>query len=370
MQKIVYIHFEFIQIGEVDIVNEKYNGQIRITSKWYEDELMQEYDPKINWNPKLYIENSVYDKFDQKIEYEIKHVVDNNKTLIIETRLIHGVFWERMELNDFPFDIQGKLLISSFFLFLFKKLKDYCFKELSISLMTEHKPNKCKLTRDEYKQSMVNAQALNSFKDQQKYNLYRFVQITNQSSYDSNFTEFELFRKRSKIVATMFCSRKPVYYLVNFYLYNFLITALALTLFVVDLKFVQNRISSSFTLILTSFNFKIITSKSLPTVSYFTSLEKYQIINLIFLAICCIWHSVIASLNLDLEERFYLDKIVLILFLLVFILIQFIFILSMWISYLKVKMVKEIEKQFVFNLMPLDISMEVEPKDYLANFKI
>ena len=26
MQKIVYIHFEFIQIGEVDIVNEKYNG--------------------------------------------------------------------------------------------------------------------------------------------------------------------------------------------------------------------------------------------------------------------------------------------------------------------------------------------------------
>ena len=65
--------------------------------------------------------------------------------------------------------------------------------------MTEHKPNKCKLTKDKYKQSMVNAQALNSFRDQQKYNLYRFVQITNQSSYDSNYTEFELFRK-TKII--------------------------------------------------------------------------------------------------------------------------------------------------------------------------
>ena len=106
-KKIIRICVEFQWFGQIDTANEKFQCRIRIESKWYENELMQEYDPKINWNPKLYIENSVYDKFDQKIEYEIKHAVGNNKTLIIETRLIHGVFWERMELNDFPFDIQG-----------------------------------------------------------------------------------------------------------------------------------------------------------------------------------------------------------------------------------------------------------------------
>ena len=52
-----------------------------------------------------------------------------------------------MELPDFPFDIQ----------------------ELSISIVTKHGPNVCRLKSDTNQISIINAQALNTFKDQQKF---------------------------------------------------------------------------------------------------------------------------------------------------------------------------------------------------------
>lgn len=68
-----------------------------------------------------------------------------------------GSFWERMELNDFPLDIQ----------------------ELSICLTTKHSPKLCKLTAetkklidfDDKKCSILSSQVLNSFRDQQKFNV-------------------------------------------------------------------------------------------------------------------------------------------------------------------------------------------------------
>ena len=106
---------------------------------------------------------------------------------------------------------------------------------------------------------------------------------------------------RSKFVATSFVSRNPGYYIINVYLFNFLITILSLTLFVIDIKSAERRISGTFTLILTSFSFKIVTSKTLPTISYLTSLDKYQIINIVYLGVCCVWHSTCVSLNVSIN---------------------------------------------------------------------
>jgi hypothetical protein len=52
-----------------------------------------------------------------------------------------------MELNDFPQDIQ----------------------ELSINLATRHKPSVCKLISDRRKISTITIEALNTFRDQQKF---------------------------------------------------------------------------------------------------------------------------------------------------------------------------------------------------------
>jgi hypothetical protein len=123
-----------------------------------------------------------------------------------------------------------------------------------------------------------------------------------------------------------------------------------LTLFVIDTKLAQNRISGTFTLILTSFSFKVVTSKTLPTISYLTSLDKYQIINIVYLALCCVWHSVCASLNIDHEKKFFLDKVVLCCFASVFTLIQLTFTFSFMKSYQKIKALKHLEDKFTKQL--------------------
>jgi hypothetical protein len=123
-----------------------------------------------------------------------------------------------------------------------------------------------------------------------------------------------------------------------------------LTLFVIDTKLAQNRISGTFTLILTSFSFKVVTSKTLPTISYLTSLDKYQIINIVYLALCCVWHSVCASLNIEHEKKFFLDKVVLCCFASVFTLIQLTFTFSFMKSYQKIKALKHLEDKFTKQL--------------------
>lgn len=143
--KLINIRIEFIQIGEVDTMNEKFHALVKTTSKWYENERIEEYDTAKHWNPKLYIENSFYDKFEENVSY--RTIRSEHKTMIIETRISRGIFWERMELPDFPFDIQ----------------------ELSISIVTKHGPNVCRLKSDTNQISIINAQALNTFKDQQKF---------------------------------------------------------------------------------------------------------------------------------------------------------------------------------------------------------
>ena len=46
----------FLSFGEIDTMNEKYQAEILIEAKWT---LFQEcdshYDPKTDWNPKLYV---------------------------------------------------------------------------------------------------------------------------------------------------------------------------------------------------------------------------------------------------------------------------------------------------------------------------
>ena len=251
-----------------------------------------------------------------------------------------------MELPDFPLDIQ----------------------ELSVTMSTKHKPSICKLISDTQKISTITVEALNTFRDQQKFKLYRLVKVSETASYDmessmsvsvtsDDYKNLSMTKsnKRSKFVASCFCSRRPGYYLTNVYSFNLLITVLSLTLFVIDTKLAQNRISGTFTLILTSFSFKVVTSKTLPTISYLTSLDKYQIINIVYLALCCVWHSVCASLSIDQERKFLLDKIVLCCFATFFTLIQVVFGLSFINSYQKIKALERLEEKFVAQLDPIDL---------------
>ena len=53
--RIIEVRIEFIQIGEVDTMNEKFQAIVKTKAKWYENSIIAEYDPKEHWNPKLFI---------------------------------------------------------------------------------------------------------------------------------------------------------------------------------------------------------------------------------------------------------------------------------------------------------------------------
>ena len=113
-KKIIRISVEFQWFGQIDTANEKFQCRIRIESKWYENELMTEYNSKINWNPLLYIENCCYEKLNEDVSYEI--IIHDNKTLITEIRISEGVFWGLIIIFYFLF-----LLSNLIIYFIFKK---------------------------------------------------------------------------------------------------------------------------------------------------------------------------------------------------------------------------------------------------------
>ncbi len=69
-KRTIQVYFEFIRIGEIDTMNEKYNAEICIESKWIEKDHIQNYNPEQHWNPQLFIENTLIEP-KEKIKYKI-----------------------------------------------------------------------------------------------------------------------------------------------------------------------------------------------------------------------------------------------------------------------------------------------------------
>ena len=143
----VQVYIEFRRIGEIDTMNEKYHADFSIESKWIErQELVgDEYDPRRDWNPKLFIENLLSDP-KEIINYKYIKQNDGNH-VVVEKRFVRGQFWERLELKNFPFDVQ----------------------ELSITLSSRLSKNEVKLVADQQRKSMVTSAATRTFQDQQKW---------------------------------------------------------------------------------------------------------------------------------------------------------------------------------------------------------
>jgi hypothetical protein len=91
--KPVYITIEFLRIGEIDMMKEQYSADIVIESEWIEEEenTLTNYNPNLNWNPKLKIDNCIL-KTDEKIEYSTRKekIGENFRTIVSETWLLKG----------------------------------------------------------------------------------------------------------------------------------------------------------------------------------------------------------------------------------------------------------------------------------------
>ena len=98
---VVQIYLIFMRVGEIDNVKERFQCDAYFEASWEDDavDIKTGFNPAINWDPELFIDNSV-GNLKQDIKYRVER--RNNKTKIVEMRTIKGIFWERLELGDFP----------------------------------------------------------------------------------------------------------------------------------------------------------------------------------------------------------------------------------------------------------------------------
>ena len=98
---VVEIYLIFLRIGEIDNVKERFQADAYFEASWEDNSVDTKtgFNTTVNWDPELFIENSV-----GNLKQDIKHRVEkrDDKTIVVEMRTIKGIFWERLELGDFP----------------------------------------------------------------------------------------------------------------------------------------------------------------------------------------------------------------------------------------------------------------------------
>ncbi|CAF3586627.1 unnamed protein product [Rotaria sp. Silwood2] len=104
----VSLRVKFIRLGEVITLEEKFYAEVVIEARWL-------YDPEAaSWNPNLYVKNALGDVKEEVVSELVDHLdepiyTDKKKydTIYVwEIRKVVGTFWEKLELNSFPVDVQ------------------------------------------------------------------------------------------------------------------------------------------------------------------------------------------------------------------------------------------------------------------------
>ena len=124
---------------------------------------------------------------------------------------------------------------------------------------------------------------------QQKWELLDLVECVSLASFDSDKNLLDVPKLRFKCYAC----RRPFYYYANAYFLIFLVTLTSLCVFSIDCSTPQNRLQTTQTILLIVVLLKWVISRSLPAISYTTSLDLYSIISMIFLCLLMVWHSII-----------------------------------------------------------------------------
>ncbi|CAF0798648.1 unnamed protein product [Rotaria sp. Silwood1] len=293
----VSLRVKFIRLGEVNTLHEKFYAEVVIEARWL-------YDPEAaSWNPNLYVKNALGD-VKQEIASELVNHLDEpifgeakeyDIIYVWEIRKVAGTFWEKLELNSFPADVQ----------------------QLSLQIVTRCPIEECILVENRLQPSMVNREA---FLAQQEWFLYEHIET--RSTITTEDFSFRPIRQSTYLV-TCCVARRPGYFYWNVYLLIFLITLIALTVYGVSPEYPHSRLQITGTLLLTSIMFRWSVSRLLPPVSYLTLLDKYTLISLVFISLNSIWHSIIGFLIRDMGISKMIDYYGLSLFTIIFLVYHF-----------------------------------------------
>ncbi|CAF0842805.1 unnamed protein product [Adineta ricciae] len=260
----------FLRVGEIDTLNERFTSEIFFEASWYTRD--HKHGSKSDshpghFNPQLVVLNHMGDSLRHEKWYSTNATAENGLLEVTEHHKFKGVFWERMELNHFPYDVQ----------------------ELSISLTTPLTVNDIYFVENKQKPSGVNRTV---FSDQQSWHLYEHVEFQFEQyreEYSLNYDQIH-----PVLVCTCHVGRKCGYYIWNAYFLIFLITSAALSTFAIPPSNSHGRLQITCTLLLTSVTFRWVVNKSLPTISYLTALDVYAIASIVALCIINVFHGVVS----------------------------------------------------------------------------
>jgi hypothetical protein len=216
----INIRLMFLRVGEIDTLNEKYQAQASIEARWpieldiLTPDLSADDQKRLingksvsvlkyaetHWHPQLFIENAI-GELKEQIRYSAKKSRKNSQIYICEHRDIKGLFWEKLELQHFPSDVQ----------------------ELSISIGSIYYNDKVILMADPYHLSGINREI---FTDQQEWSLYEHVDTQQRyvkeflfQDQDEDETKANPKDERKRSFLTVSChagKRKKVFIIINY----------------------------------------------------------------------------------------------------------------------------------------------------------
>lgn len=296
----VYIQVSLTKINDIDTVNQRFQAEALIESKWYDPNIRQarEFDSTKIWKPELYIENAIND-VKEEVWYKTLNDKKSGKIMVYEFRKIKGLFWENLELQNFPLDIQ----------------------DLSLIVATKKSGDKIRFKLLQPEKQII---SINNTLDSSMWLLNKMVNI----GHDKIYREFSYARREYPVVwVKVQAFRLPGFFYWNAVLPIFLITLASLGPFVIDFKLPQSRLPSTATLLLTSVSFRSVVGRLLPTVSYLTSLDKYSLASIFIITLQFLYHSLIGASFTYLGDKssILIDRIVFGCFFLVIISKQMIF---------------------------------------------
>lgn len=283
----VGIRVSFTKIYDIDTLNQRFQADILIESQWF--------DPKVNnlkqdansldWTPDLYIENAISESNHEIVR---KIIEQNSKLKVYQVQKIKGIFWENLELENFPLDIQNLSII-----ILSKKTE----KKINLILM-----------QDEISRIRIS-------NNLEKSNWYLHEVV--KTCLEKVDREYSFGTKTYPGVQTT-CQafRSPGYFYWNAILPIVLISFASLGPFVIDYKSASSRLPSTATMLLSSVSYKALISRLLPTVSYLTSLDKYSLTSITLVALMFIYHSILAASNSICNDStgYFIDKLAFLIF--------------------------------------------------------
>lgn len=105
----VYIRVNMTKIFDLDTLNQRFQCEALIESKWYDSYLNSLNTSEIKWKPEFYIENAVNDPKEEVTHRILKD--KSGKLFVSEIRKVRVLAWENLELESFPLDVQELSLV-------------------------------------------------------------------------------------------------------------------------------------------------------------------------------------------------------------------------------------------------------------------